>query len=171
MSVSVKVDEYGEVISLDLEKIAVVKDSEQIDQYAIVQNKLEEALTDFFKKKEMLKELSEDVKMLKEDVEHYLSMLNKSEFAHQLPDGEFATAIIRTKDRDVLDKDSLSLELQIPKEELKTPFDFSFLTFKQKIKPEMISKHTHPVVTKRLTLSKKKQDPLRRKKRKQKEMA
>ncbi len=104
--------------------------------------KLEEKVLRYFQNKEIAKERNEENKLLFEELEALFEESGEEEIVIPLPNGENAVLSPQFKEKEVLDKDALADEMQVPKDELKTPFDFSMFTAQGKLTPDMITKHT-----------------------------
>ncbi|BCJ86289.1 hypothetical protein [Effusibacillus dendaii] len=120
---------------------------------------VEEKILRYFQNKEIANERKEENKMLFEEIEHFFEQMQEDELIFQLPNGEYAVLSKKATIREVLDKEALAHELLIAKDELKTPFDFSMLTAKGKLTPDMISRHTETETSIRVRLSKRKTKP------------
>lgn len=125
--------------------------------------KLEQKLVRYFQNKEIAKERNEENKLLFEELEDLFEAVEEQDFVHQLPNGEFAVLTKKPRIREKLDKEALANELQIAKDELKTPFDYSMLTQQGKLTPKMVSTHTQTEVKVKLTAAKKKRKPKKKK--------
>lgn len=108
-------------------KIEVIK--EQVDKQKLNLS-LEDSLRRYFINKEIVSERNEENKLLKEKIEQEFEALEGTEFIIELPSGEFAKVFKKPRIKEVLDKDALANHLQIAKDELKTPWDFSKLAEK-----------------------------------------
>lgn len=104
--------------------------------------KLEERVLRYFQNKEIAKEKSEENKLLFEELEELFQGSGEEEITIPLQSGEFAVLTPRFTEKEVLDKDLLADEMQVPKDELKTPFDFCMFTAQGKLTPAMITKYT-----------------------------
>lgn len=104
--------------------------------------KLEEKVLRYFQNKEIAKERNEENKLLFEELEALFEESGEEEIVIPLPNGENAVLSPKFREKEVLDKDALADEMQVPKDELKTPFDFSMFTAQGKLTPAMITKHT-----------------------------
>jgi hypothetical protein len=105
-------------------------------------DKLELAVFKYLQNKEMVKERNEENKILYEDIEDYFRELKEESVIFDLPTGIKIEVKASHSVREVLDKDSLAEEMQISKDDLKTPFDFSKLTELGKLTPSMVTRHT-----------------------------
>lgn len=124
---------------------------------------LERKTNDIFKMKDMLKQMREDLKILEEAATFLFHELEEEEVFVPLDSGEVAHYVMKPYQREVLDKDSLAQTLQIAKNELKTPWDFSMLTKQGKITPKMIAEYTETKTTKKMKISRKKNMPKKKK--------
>lgn len=124
--------------------------------------KLEEKVLRYFQNKEIAKERNEENKMLFEELEQLFKDSIDEEIVIPLPNGERAILSPKFREREVLDKDLLAEEMQVPKDELKTPFDFCMFTSQGKLTPDMITKHTTIEREVKLKISKRKQTSKRR---------
>ena len=104
--------------------------------------KIEEKVLRYFQNKEITKERSEENKLLFEELEELFQGSGEEEIVIVLPSGENAVLSPKFLEKEVLDKDLLADEMQVPKDELKTPFDFCMFTAQGKLTPAMITKHT-----------------------------
>ncbi|CAM3845159.1 hypothetical protein [Alicyclobacillus pomorum] len=104
--------------------------------------KLEEKVLRYFQNKEIAKERNEENKLLFEELEALFEESGEEEIVIPLPNGENAVLSPQIREKEVLDKEALADEMQVPKDELKTPFDFSMFTAQGKLTPAMITKHT-----------------------------
>ena len=120
------------------------------------QMKIEDRVQRYFQNKEIAKERTEENKLLFEELEQLFQESGQDEIVISLENGEHVILSPKYVEKEVLDKDSLADELQVPKDELKTPFDFSMLTEQGKLTPSMITKHTSSVKEVKLKISKRK---------------
>ena len=120
------------------------------------QMKIEDRVQRYFQNKEIAKERTEENKRLFEELEQLFQESGQDEIVISLENGEHVILSPKYVEKEVLDKDSLADELQVPKDELKTPFDFSMLTEQGKLTPSMITKHTSSVKEVKLKISKRK---------------
>ncbi|WDL96276.1 hypothetical protein [Alicyclobacillus sp. ALC3] len=104
--------------------------------------KIEESVQRYFQNKEISRERSEENKLLFEELEVLFQQSGEEEIVIVLPNGEHAVLTPKISEREVLDRDLLADEMQVPKDELKTPFDFCMFTAQGKLTPDMITKHT-----------------------------
>lgn len=104
--------------------------------------KIEEAVQRYFQNKEIARERNEDNKLLFEELEILFQQGGDEEIIVPLPSGEHAVLTPKVHEKEVLDRDLLADEMQVPKDELKTPFDFCMFTSQGKLTPDMITKHT-----------------------------
>lgn len=104
--------------------------------------KIEEKVLKYFQNKEIAKERNEENKLLFEELAELFEGSGEEEVIIPMPNGENAVLSPTFREREVLDKDMLADELQVPKDELKTPFDFCMFTSQGKLTPAMITKHT-----------------------------
>lgn len=122
--------------------------------------KLEENVQRYFQNKEIARERTEENKLLFEQLTEWFQDSGEEEIMIPLPSGENAVLSPKFREKEVLDKDLLAQEMQVPKDELKTPFDFCMFTSQGKLTPDMITKHTtierevSMKITKRKTTSK-----------------
>ena len=101
---------------------------------------------DLLKVKDRIKELELEKEMLLEEITTYLENSGEESLLFDLDDNMDEVITVEKKYRlvDKLDKEALSLEVQISQNDMKTPYDWSKLTEQGKITPNHISKHTHP---------------------------
>ncbi|MCF8564926.1 hypothetical protein LLE49_09360 [Alicyclobacillus tolerans] len=125
--------------------------------------KIEERVLKYFQNKEIAKERNEENKLLFEELEQLFQDSGDEEVVIALPSGENAVLTPKFVEKEVLDKDLLAQEMEIPKDELKTPFDFCMFTSQGKLTPAMITKHTTIQRDVKLKIAKRK--PTRRKRR------
>lgn len=118
--------------------------------------KLEDKILRYFQNKEIAKERNEENKLLFEEIESLFEGMEEEELIIPLPGGENAVLTPQIRERETLDKDLLAEEMQVPKDELKTPFDFCMFTSKGKLTPAMITKFTNVEREVKLRLSKRK---------------
>jgi hypothetical protein len=123
---------------------------------------LEQKILKYFQNKEIAKERNEENKLLFEEIEEMYRQLGEEEISIPLPSGENAVLTPKFVEREVLDKDTLADEMQVPKDELKTPFDFCMFTAQGKLTPAMITKHTTIEREVKLRLTKRKANTRRR---------
>jgi hypothetical protein len=122
--------------------------------------KMEESVQRYFQNKEIARERTEENKLLFEQLSELFQDSGEEEVIIPLPSGENAVLSPKFREKEVLDKDLLAEEMQVPKDELKTPFDFCMFTSQGKLTPAMITKHTtierevSMKITKRKTTSK-----------------
>ncbi|PGK52449.1 hypothetical protein CN918_32205 [Priestia megaterium] len=102
---------------------------------------LDDDIARFIQNKEIMNERKEENDILKDRIRANLESLGTHEYFSELPNGTYGKAINRVRISEKLDKDSLAATLNISKEELKTPFDYSKLTSKGILTPDMVSKH------------------------------
>lgn len=126
---------------------------------------LEDKILRYFQNKEIAKERTEENKILFEEIEQFFESIddNDEDLVLQLPNGEYAVLAKKAYVKDNFDKEALAQEIQVAKDELKTPFDFSMFTSKGKITPDMISKHTVTETVVKVRLSKRKTKPRKKK--------
>ncbi len=125
--------------------------------------KIEERVLKYFQNKEIAKERNEENKLLFEELEQLFQDSGDEEVVIALPSGENAVLTPKFVEKEVLDKDLLAQEMEVPKDELKTPFDFCMFTSQGKLTPAMITKHTTIQRDVKLKIAKRK--PTRRKRR------
>jgi hypothetical protein len=123
---------------------------------------LEQKILKYFQNKEIAKERNEENKLLFEEIEEMYRQLGEEEISIPLPSGENAVLTPKFVEREVLDKDTLADEMQVPKDELKTPFDFCMFTAQGKLTPAMITKHTTIEREVKLRLTKRKANTRRK---------
>jgi hypothetical protein len=121
--------------------------------------KLQTMILKYFQNKEIAKERAEENKRLMEDIEHFFNQGQFDEFVTELPNGEFAKLFNKVTIKEVLDKDGLAESLQISKDEIKTPWDFSMLTKQGKLEPKTIAEYTETQTNIKLALNKSKKKP------------
>jgi len=140
-----------------------------LDEEAVLQlqAKMEQRILKYFQNKEIARERSEENKLLFEELQELFDELGEDEIAIPLPSGENAVLTATVREREVLDVDTLSYEMQVPKDELKTPFDFCAFTAKGKLTPGMITKHTSIERESKMRVSKRKATSRRRKRNKE----
>ncbi|GMA62505.1 hypothetical protein NZD89_22300 [Alicyclobacillus fastidiosus] len=125
--------------------------------------RLEDKVLRYFQNKEIAKERNEENKLLLEEIEELFEGHEEEEITFSLPNGEIAVLSPQFREREVLDKDALADELQVPKDELKTPFDFCMFTSKGVLTPAMVTKYTTVEREVKLRISKRKRNTKRRK--------
>ncbi len=125
--------------------------------------KVEEKVIRYFQNKEIAKERAEENKLIFEEIEELFQDGGSEEITILLPNGENAVLSPQFREREVLDKGLLADEMQVPKDELKTPFDFCIFTAQGKLTPAMITKHTTIVREVKMKITKRKQTSKRRK--------
>lgn len=129
----------------------------------LLQSKIETGLLKYFQNKEIAKERSEENKLLLEELEELFEELGDDEIVIPLPSGENAVLTSTIREREILDVDMLADEMRVPKDELKTPFDFCAFTAKGQLTPAMITKHTSVERETKMRISKRKATTKRRK--------
>lgn len=141
-------------------------DAEHVDEEAMLrlQSKIEEQILKYFQNKEIVSERNEENKMIFEELTYLFEELGEDEFTIALPSGQNAVLSLSIREKEVLDVDMLADEMKVPKDELKTPFDFCAFTAKGKLTPSMITKHTSVERESKLRISKRKATTKRRKK-------
>lgn len=127
------------------------------------QTKIEDRVQRYFQNKEIAKERTEENKLLFEELEQLFQESGQDEIIISLENGGHVILSPKYVEKEVLDKDSLADELQVTKDELKTPFDFSMLTEQGKLTPAMITKHTSNVKEVKMKISKRKRANKQRK--------
>lgn len=85
------------------------------------------------------------------------------DYVIELPSGDYARVSKKPRIREVLNKDELAEELQLSKEDIKTPFDISKLTSDGKLTPKMISMHTETVIKNNVSVKRLKNKPKKKK--------
>lgn len=121
-----------------------------------VRLQLEEKVLRYLQNKEIAKERTEENKLLLEEIETMTSSIEEERIVIDLPNGDVAVITAKFHEKEVLDKDLLAEEMQVPKHELKTPFDFSMFTAQGKLSPAMITKHTSIVRDVKITIVRRK---------------
>ncbi|QSO48096.1 hypothetical protein [Alicyclobacillus mengziensis] len=129
-----------------------------------LQSKIEQQVLKYFQNKEIVSERNEENKMIFEELEELFEELGDDEVVISLPSGQNAVLSLSIREKEVLDVDMLADEMKVPKDELKTPFDFCAFTAKGKLTPAMITKHTSVERDAKLRISKRKASTKRRKK-------
>ncbi len=124
--------------------------------------KIEDSVRKYLQNKEIVKERNEENKLLLEEIEQLFEDFDGEELTFPLPNGDLAVIVPKFREREVLDREALAGELQVAKDELKTPFDFSMFTAQGKLTPAMISKHTAVEQEIKLTIGKRKPTSRRR---------
>lgn len=127
--------------------------------------KIEEAVQRYFQNKEIARERNEENKLLFEELEVLFQQSAEEEIVIVLANGEQAVLTPKISEREVLDRDLLADEMQVPKDELKTPFDFCMFTAQGKLTPDMITKHTSVEREIKMKISKRKATSRRRRSR------
>lgn len=125
--------------------------------------KIEDKVLRYFQNKEIARERNEENKLLFEELEELFQASGEDELTILLPNGENAVLSPKFTEKEVLDKDLLAEEMQVPKDELKTPFDFCMFTANGKLTPAMITKHTTIEREVKMKIAKRKQTTRRRK--------
>lgn len=151
------------IFSLGVNAAVTTETMVQEEKQSKRQLQMEEKILRYFQNKEIANERKEENKVLFEEIEQFFEEMEEDEIIYQLPNGEYAVLSKKATIRDVLDKEALAHELLIAKDELKTPFDFSMLTSKGKLTPDMISRHTATETNIRVKLSKRKTKPRKKK--------
>ncbi|RIV28605.1 hypothetical protein D2Q93_02310 [Alicyclobacillaceae bacterium I2511] len=137
---------------------------EDKEKSAATRMKLEDDVRKFLQNKEIAKERNEENKLLLEEIESLFQDFDGDELTISLTNGDLAVLMPKFREREVLDREALAGELQVAKDELKTPFDFSMFTAQGKLTPAMISKHT--AVEREIKLSIGRRKPTTRRRRK-----
>ncbi|QQE79058.1 hypothetical protein [Alicyclobacillus sp. SO9] len=127
--------------------------------------KIEDAVLKYFQNKEMAKERNEENKLLFEELEQLFENMEEDELIIPLPNGDNAVLTPKFREREVLDVEALADEMEVPKDELKTPFDFCAFTAKGKLTPDMITRHTSIERDVKLRIGKRKASTRKRKRR------
>lgn len=148
-----------EVVSSDVSSADELSEEEQ----QTLRLKIEERVAKYFQNKEIAKERNEENKLLFEELEDMFQKSGAEEITVTLPNGENAVLSPKIREKEVLDKDLLADEMQVPKDELKTPFDFCIFTAQGKLTPAMITKHTTVVREIKMKIAKRKPRSKRRK--------
>lgn len=144
------------------ELIATNEGQEDKESIETLRLKLEDKVQRYFQNKEIARERNEENKLLFEELEAMFQKSGEDELIVLLPSGENAVLSPKFSEREVLDKDLLAEEMQVPKDELKTPFDFCMFTSKGKLTPDMITRHTIVEREMKLKISKRKATSRRR---------
>ena len=118
-----------------------VEGASREESVKVAQLQLEDDIAKFIQNKEIMNERKEENDILKDRIRANLESLGTHEFFAELPNGTYGKVITRVRISEKLDKDSLAATLNISKEELKTPFDYSKLTSKGVLTPDLVSKH------------------------------
>lgn len=142
--------------------MATVEQDLNLEQAEKSRLKMEELVQKYFQNKEIARERNEENKLIFEQLTELFEQNEEEEIIIPLPSGENAVLSPRFIEREVLDKDLLAEEMQVPKDELKTPFDFSMFTSQGKLTPAMITKHTTVERTVKLKIGKRKRTTKRR---------
>lgn len=142
------------------------KESELTPEQAMLRlhAKIETQVLKYFQNKEIARERNEENKMIFEELEELFEQLGDDEVVISLPSGQNAVLNLSIREKEVLDVDMLADEMKVPKDELKTPFDYCAFTAKGKLTPAMITKHTSVERESKLKISKRKATAKRRKK-------
>lgn len=125
--------------------------------------KIEDRVMRYFQNKEIAKERNEENKLLVEELEELFKSSEEEQIIIPLPGGENAILSPRYIEKEVLDRDTLADEMQVPKDELKTPFDFCMFTAQGKLSPDMITRHTTVEREVKMKISKRKTNSRRSK--------
>lgn len=141
----------------------VEKDMLTEEQQQTLRLKIVEKVLRYFQNKEIAKERREENNLIFEELEELFQGSNEEEVIISLPNGENAILAPQFREKEVLDKDLLAEELQVAKDELKTPFDFCMFTAQGKLTPAMITKHTTVEREVKLKISKRKRTSKRKK--------
>lgn len=136
----------------------------QDEEHMTMRLKLEEKILHYFQNKEIVKERNEENKRLFEEVEEMFGEFGEEEVIIALPSGENAVLSPSVREKEVLDKDLLAEEMQVARDELKTPFDFCMFTSQGKLSPGMITKYTSVEREIKMKISKRKASSKRRRK-------
>lgn len=139
------------------------KEQEGLEAQENRQLKIQDAVLKYFQNKDIAKERNEDNKLLFEELEQLFEDAEEDEIVIALPSGENAVLTPKFREREVLDVEALADEMQVPKDELKTPFDFCAFTAQGKLTPDMITKHTTIERDVKLRITKRKATSRRRK--------
>lgn len=107
--------------------VEVIKEQDEQQKLSL---SLEESLRRYFINKEIVSERNEENKLLKEKIEQDFEAMDGTELIVELENGAFAKVFKKPRLKEVLDKEALANHLQIAKDELKTPWDFSKLAEK-----------------------------------------
>lgn len=149
-----------------MEAAIMQRDEELMDKdifdQQVKKEKLERALLQLHHKTLQRSELSEEIKIIKEEINDLYIDVELPAVLTQSEDGTYICIQEKTIEKDVFDKDALALELNLDKKEIAKPWDFSFLTFKGKLNPKMIAKHTHNETSKDIKISRTKRNPLKK---------
>lgn len=139
-----------------------IENQEELESLETLRLKLEDKVQRYFQNKEIARERNEENKLLFEELEALFQKSGEDELTVLLPSGENAVLSPKFSEREVLDKDLLADEMQVPKDELKTPFDFCMFTAQGKLTPDMITRHTIVERDMKLKISKRKATTKRR---------
>lgn len=161
-----KVAAFMQNLQLGVSFILSMVENEIVNEDVEQQHRLrmEEAVLRYFQNKEIAKERSEENKLLFEELAELFELSGEEEVVIPLPSGENAILSPKFIEKEVLDKDLLAEEMQVPKDELKTPFDFSMFTAQGKLTPAMITKHTTVEREVKMKITKRKPSKRRRSK-------
>lgn len=158
-----------EAVDFDTRGVFILSTTEQdivnVEAEQTLRLKIEECVLHYFQNKEIAKERTEENKILFEQLAELYEESGEEEIFIPMPNGENAVLSPKFIEKEVLDKDSLADEMQVPKDELKTPFDFSMFTAQGKLTPAMITKHTTIEREVKMKIGKRKQGSKRKSKR------
>lgn len=129
------------------------------ESFATLELKLSDALNEYFQNKDIAKEANERASILKDKIEDYFERIGGMEAVSELKNGTFAKVKESISFKNKLDVDALAEAMQVSKDELKTPFDFSAFTKKGQLTPDMVSKYSKEEQKKSLRISRLKKKP------------
>lgn len=113
-------------------------------------------IADYFTLKVQIKELQEQLNRKKEIIEDYLLQSGEDILIFEYNDTECFVIERKISTGEKLDKEGLSFQTKIPKDEMKTPYDWAKLAEQGKISAEMIAKFTTLVTNDSIKISRKK---------------
>lgn len=148
------------VEEVNTQNTALEMDKEAFD-HAVQKARLERELLNLHHLMEQKKDLDDQVKLAKETIRDlYIDLELKGPVVAEAADGKFICAKETVTEKEVLDKEALAIELNMDVKEINKPWDFSFLTHKGKLTPEMIKNHTYNETNTDVKISRTKRNPL-----------
>lgn len=113
-------------------------------------------IQEYFTLKGRIKQLQEELKEKEAIIEDYLLESGEEKLYFENTDTEMFIVEKKYTLSEKLDKDGLSIETKIPKDDMKTPFDWAMLTKQGKITPKQIADYTYNETNTKVAIKRKK---------------